>query len=93
MCKFYLETNKNYANHMQIMLMLMNINVVDVKKWISDHSKRNKILRSGKFRIYMWNKAGQSYNWDIKVVLKNNVVFIYLFFFLLNFIYYVESDG
>ena len=32
MCKFYLETNKNYANHMQIMLMLMNINVVDVKK-------------------------------------------------------------
>ena len=39
---FKTEQNYKYANHMQIM-NIINIYEVDVKKWISHCSKRNKI--------------------------------------------------
>ena len=41
---FFSEINQKYkyANHMQS--MLMNIDEVDVKKWMFHHAKRNEIV-------------------------------------------------
>ena len=79
MSELYLETNK-YANHMQI--MFKNINEVDVKKWISHRSKKNKIHMQG------WVNKGLEYISALVCFFPYILacLFVCLFFFLFKIV-------